>query len=520
MSAGKCGAPCCTEPIHVSLQLGPNRDHLLSSNAAPLDPEIPLIREIVDDSQARVDALNSRIDALRATVDRLIKERDTLVDDVERHSAVLAPIRRIPPEIICEIFAWMPQSSRRIDDTPVEQPPWWLGHICRSWREIALGDSRLWRSFNILHTPAHPHQAAYPQSMIETQLLRSANTTLAIKLHWREYDAYDDNPALTTLLASSNRWGSILLRTQGKTSRTALLDVLRGLKGQLSQLQTLEFGSDGNEEYSSGSSVQWDAFSIAPRLRHVFLTNSRNEQYSPNVLLPWRQITRYRGVFSLARQLDILQNSPNLVECTIGFDDPNETHDDVMVTLPHLRRLFADWTVLVSHLTLPALAELFTLGAVYPLLPFIHRSSCRLTTLVLTNSFSEGLIPILQTSPSLEYLHFEQVLAEPHTTGVLFTAMTVFGTSPDILPNLSSFVYACTKCKDISSLDRLFPMIRSRLNPQLPCRLAFVRFYSPRSIIAFQKAMLAGIRTLTDAILDVKYLDHSEGQSLATRNRP
>ncbi|KAJ7508295.1 hypothetical protein B0H11DRAFT_1952381 [Mycena galericulata] len=520
MSAGICGAPCCAEPIHVSLQLGPNRDHLLSSNTAPLDTDIPLIRKIVEDSQVRADALNSRIDALRATVDQLIEERDTLVDDVQRHNAVLAPIRRIPPEIVCEILAWMPQSNRRIDDTPVEQPPWWLGHICRSWRETALGDSRLWRSFNILHTPTHPHQAAYSQSMIQTQLLRSANTTLTIKLHWREDEVFDDSPALATLLASSNRWECIFLRTQGETSRTALLDVLHGLKGQLSQLHKLEFWSDGDEEYSSESSVRWDAFSIAPRLRHVFLTNSRSEQYSPNVLVPWQHITRYRGVFNLARQLDILQNSPNLVECAIGFDDPNETHDDVMVTLPHLRRLFADWTVLVSHLTLPALAELFTIGAVYPLLPFIHRSSCRLTTLVLTNSSSEGLMPVLQASPLLEYLHLGESFAEPPTTGVLLTAMTVSGTSADILPNLTSFVYACTTCEDSSSHDHLFPMIRSRLDPQLPCRLAFVRFYSPGSITAFQQAMLAGIRTLKDANLDARYLDRSEGRALVSQNRP
>ncbi|KAJ7508330.1 hypothetical protein B0H11DRAFT_1847791 [Mycena galericulata] len=516
MSGGKCGALCCadSEP-HVSLRASPNCDHLFSSNAAPLDSEIPLIRQIVVESQAYVDALNFRIQALRATMDELIAKREKVVDHIQLHNAVLSPIRRVPPEIVCEIFTWMPESTRMMDDTPVKQPSWWLGHICRSWREIALADSRLWRSFTIFQSPEYPHEVAYPQSMIQTQLLWSANSPLAIEFDWDQAETFGNSPVLDTLLACSNRWGSIRVRCHCDTSRT-ILDVLSGLKGQFSQLQTLEFIIDGDPEYPS---QQWDIFSIAPRLSNVLLTNSVVGQYSPNFLIPWQQITRYRGVFSLARHLDIFQDSPNLVECGIGFDELNGVHGDVMVTLPHLGRLFAEKSVILSHLIIPPLAELFTEGAVDPLLPFVHRSSCRLTTLVLTScSSSEGLIPVLEASPSLQLLHFDDGLAEAHTAGVLFTAMTVFGTSRDILPNLTSFAYGTDARRlDTSTYDSLFHMIRSRLQPELAYRLLFVRLYS---ISDLQEPMLAGIRTLTDASLDVKFLDWMEWRMLTSKNRP
>ncbi|KAJ7509486.1 hypothetical protein B0H11DRAFT_1250639 [Mycena galericulata] len=527
MSGVKCAAPCCAEVPHVSLQLEVGWNHLLSSNTVPSGAEIPLIRRNCVESQTRLDGLNCRIDALQATLDqlveeraKLVEERAKLVDDIQRHIAVLAPIRRVPPEIVCEIFSWIPQSTRKIGVTLVDQPSWWLGHICSSWREIAVGESRLWRTFNILHSWGHPLQFTYPQSMLQTQLLRSASAPLAIILNWSSNEIVEmsaDRLVLGTLLASSNRWESIRVHCYSATSRTILLDALRGLKGQLSQLKTLEFINEGD---TSPPLDQSDIFSIAPRLTDILLTDSRTAQYSPNFLVPWRQITRYRGVYSLAQQLEIFQNSSNLVECGVSLDYQNEAQGDVLVTVPYLRRLFAESTVSLSHLTLPALAELFTQGPVDPILPFIHRSSCWLTALVLTSFFSsKGLIPVLETSPSLELLYLDEQLAEPPTTGALFTAMTASRTSSDILPNLTSFAYGTSSANnDASWHESLFPMIRSRLQPELSCRLSFVRLYGYNN--AFREALWIGILALTDTCLDIESLDWHEGQLLVMKNRP
>lgn len=220
----------------LGISVAPSHTHLPENNDPPLETEIPSIKKIIIDSQARVDALNCRIDAIRATMDALVDERHKLVVHVQRYSAVLAPIRRVFPELIYEIFAWASKCSRRIGPNIVNQPPWWLGHICRSWRAIALGDSSLWRFFDVFHTWNYPHQDAYPQIMIETQLLRSATAPLAIDLKWHSGDTLGPSPMLDFLFLHSNRWESLHVSCHSAVTSTTLLDILRVLKGQFVHL--------------------------------------------------------------------------------------------------------------------------------------------------------------------------------------------------------------------------------------------------------------------------------------------
>ncbi|KAJ7847564.1 hypothetical protein B0H14DRAFT_3867420 [Mycena olivaceomarginata] len=67
----------------------PAFDHLLGTNEAPAEIEIPVIQPIITDRRLRVDALSARIDILRATRDRLITERDKMAEHVKQCTAVL-----------------------------------------------------------------------------------------------------------------------------------------------------------------------------------------------------------------------------------------------------------------------------------------------------------------------------------------------------------------------------------------------------------------------------------------------
>ncbi|KAJ6595071.1 hypothetical protein DFH09DRAFT_887300, partial [Mycena vulgaris] len=60
---------------------------------------------------------------------------------------VLSPIRRIPPEILAEIFLNCRQNSRASEFYSITDPseaPLLLGRVCSSWRVIAHGTPRLW----------------------------------------------------------------------------------------------------------------------------------------------------------------------------------------------------------------------------------------------------------------------------------------------------------------------------------------------------------------------------------------
>ncbi|KAJ6476394.1 hypothetical protein C8R45DRAFT_378831 [Mycena sanguinolenta] len=88
-------------------------------------------------------------------------------------------LHRVPPEVVCEIFALSlcPEAGQD-EDAFGKKPPWQLGHICQSWRFAALGYPPLW---NVITIP--PHDSEQLWAMIEIQLLRSANG--ALDVYWQ-----------------------------------------------------------------------------------------------------------------------------------------------------------------------------------------------------------------------------------------------------------------------------------------------------------------------------------------------
>ncbi|KAJ7112107.1 hypothetical protein C8R44DRAFT_985125 [Mycena epipterygia] len=346
--AEKRGAPTTTAD---ELPVAPiDLSHLLISND-PLDAQIPFIQQIITLTQLRVDALNARIDALTssAIMDQLLLECDKAAELVVQCSGVLSPIRRVPPELICEIFSWTSPCTRNIGKNTVAHPPWHLGHICRSWRDTALVYPPLWNSINILHSTRYPHENSFPLSMIETQLIRSANAPLLLDFDWRGQS--DNTPLLTSLVLHCERWTSIRFSKHPSN----LFHLLRPVQGRLPQLQSLELVDTVTYMPTVEESDLPDIFSSAPNLREVCLTGPGFNEYSPDLTIPWTQITRYRGAYdSIGDQLDILESASNLIECGITCDD-QETDDARIITLPHLRRLYVEKLFFAepSHRTTP-----------------------------------------------------------------------------------------------------------------------------------------------------------------------
>ncbi|KAJ7925597.1 hypothetical protein B0H13DRAFT_2569433, partial [Mycena leptocephala] len=139
--------------------------HLLRSNDVPLEADIPSIRNIISEGQSRERALTAQMAALEAEILRLegaikrlkrqrsesitqLKQRRTeTMNYIRQHHAVISPVRRVPPELIAEIFALTLASPRAWDAKDMmKQPPWRLSQICRSWRYTALSFPPLWSS--------------------------------------------------------------------------------------------------------------------------------------------------------------------------------------------------------------------------------------------------------------------------------------------------------------------------------------------------------------------------------------
>ncbi|KAJ7210216.1 hypothetical protein B0H12DRAFT_958752, partial [Mycena haematopus] len=111
----------------------------LNSNEVPLDSEIPTIRSGISKIDASLACIHDEIVQLQSRLKQLEAERERLASYRAQSCAILSPLRRMPPEILGEIFLWT------IPALPDQRySPWFLTHICCRWREIAVSSPLLW----------------------------------------------------------------------------------------------------------------------------------------------------------------------------------------------------------------------------------------------------------------------------------------------------------------------------------------------------------------------------------------
>ncbi|KAJ7113991.1 hypothetical protein C8R44DRAFT_710391 [Mycena epipterygia] len=183
----QCGAlPIDSRPgeFDLNVNVSPTtlaRQQILSTtNEPPRSAEVTFIRCVVSKTGARLAHLDDEIARLRDRLHELEEERGPLATYHAQNKAILSPLRRMPLELLGEIFSWtLPtlrtarHSRRRGDFT---DSPWVLAQICSRWRAVALSIPSLWSLVVINFSWTW----MYPLSMIETQISRAQT----LKVHF------------------------------------------------------------------------------------------------------------------------------------------------------------------------------------------------------------------------------------------------------------------------------------------------------------------------------------------------
>ncbi|KAJ7029360.1 hypothetical protein C8F04DRAFT_42353 [Mycena alexandri] len=137
----------------------------LSSNDSPDTAQVST--HLANQDFSTLKAERSRVDtailAPKAEQMAIVDEECDLRAELRLCAGILSLIRRVPPEILAEIFLYFAPvldvdhfDARR--DPFAEDPmglcmtaeiPWHLGQICRSWRTVALSLRSLWSTFDL-----------------------------------------------------------------------------------------------------------------------------------------------------------------------------------------------------------------------------------------------------------------------------------------------------------------------------------------------------------------------------------
>ncbi|KAJ7679129.1 hypothetical protein DFH06DRAFT_505619 [Mycena polygramma] len=505
----KCGAPASLIALATSTldppTPPPDLARFLHGNNAPLDGEIPFLRNSLSAAQKRVDALDLAVEHAREVLEELMRKRKDTVDVVSQHRGALSPVRRMPEEMLCEIFGWSLVADL--------QSPWRLARVCQTWRNTALEYGHLWSAINL------PCLVSSNSALVklEAQLQRSGNADLNVRIVERTVVI----SMLQLAVRQSHRWRTLQLALSNDTSAYEL----RALWHYIDSFPRLEL-LVLFDHYDLSIP---DVFAVAPELRKVILTDIDFKCDSERVAVPWSQITHYRAKYTLQRHLEILTAAHNLQECSIGFEEPDVTPLNTIV-LPHLRRLRTNHHHLLRHITAPALEDLvlnlqahilgeedlvlseaWTTPVSQILLPFAGLK--RLT--LFSCQHIRLLIPILRNLPLLTHLVVASGSVRFAAEGgsfwfpaSLFDALRDRASPEPLCPNLTSIVYGYGQG---FVPDPFFAMVQSRF----PGRLSFVRIYNnkddPSSVSdAVSKAIRTGMETLCAAGLDAAYVRYDD----------
>ncbi|KAJ7634596.1 hypothetical protein FB45DRAFT_470177 [Roridomyces roridus] len=129
----------------------------LGTNYCPTPDDTIEIKALLREPLLQMKRLDTKIAELQQALNKLIGERESLKTHVQAYKALLSPVRRMPADIMQEIFLMcLPTHRNCVMDA--RETPLLLGRICGAWRTLSLGTPRLWANLHIVDRGEPPRQ--------------------------------------------------------------------------------------------------------------------------------------------------------------------------------------------------------------------------------------------------------------------------------------------------------------------------------------------------------------------------
>ncbi|SJL12616.1 uncharacterized protein ARMOST_16045 [Armillaria ostoyae] len=389
--------------------------------------------------KSRLAELETRIADAQAKLDVLLQERDSLVWNLQRCTDVLNPVRRLPSDVLREIFAHSmtgPENSYSfvggINPTARISVPcqWRIGRVSMNWKHTALTYPRMWSMIDFTFW-AYTNSRGKPRTddrlplgvarLLAMHIYRSANHLLRVRLH-----GDIPEPLLLILISASYRWKHLCLDGHHLRTVDSPLDAL------------LSFQYILNESYGFETiHEQLPLLRDVTSLRRLIVDKLYPVVRPGIVIIPWTQICSVVvtesfpdkdaiALVQLAPKLDTVEFL-NVNHCPLdpSRPKPDSAHSvslksfSLNVKLPDSvhgpsTKYPSTVTVLFDSLTLPAL-EHFRIdfggacGLSESITSLLRRSQCVLKRLALIGASTDDLEELIGAD---EFQNLEEFLIE------------------------------------------------------------------------------------------------------------
>ncbi|KAJ6594635.1 hypothetical protein B0H19DRAFT_1096291 [Mycena capillaripes] len=314
--------------------------HQFNTNYVPSDGEIESIREDLVSRAQELERLDERIRELSV-------QRDKIQAYVDSHKALISHPRRLPVDILREIFvACLPTSRNAV--MSAQEAPLLLCRICSAWRTIARSTPRLWAS---LHVPF--------SFVFSKEPLR-----LPAVAQWLELSGAC--PISLSVHDCGEGWN---LNPWTTSSERALTQSLAAVSARLRHVEFIDLSTHTARELAEMRTPQLESFTFtgqvsflttlslvtSPCLRTVTLypmlgSEPGSVQIHESILgipLAWEQLTHltiHRRQLPFRTIIALLERCTQLISLLFSPDDTDEEADwgSGQISLPHLRTFAVD----------------------------------------------------------------------------------------------------------------------------------------------------------------------------------
>ncbi|TDL23840.1 hypothetical protein BD410DRAFT_787134 [Rickenella mellea] len=353
--------------------------HLLNTTRVPTAAEAETVRQIIEEGYVELWKLRNQATAVKNKLSNLLAKYELTEKRIKAHAAILAPIRRLPQEVLSEIFFYcLPARGDHLKTFSFHEAPLLLCQVCVHWRVIARRTPRLWSTLTISN-PSYDNGESFSKGAkaVKLWISESSSRPFSVEIKYKRpdrdldyystYNGYEDGVkrVLGAIENSSHLWTSMI----GVAPCCAINQFVRLMNtGKTPLLEELDLTLDGydqnyfqplklNMTNLQMRTIAIRGLSILPTFNEVNLVNLHV------LVISNRHSGRKR--FSLDNFWECMTHCPSLHELTLSVETSAEYQAPIQtLELPLLKActLYFDSRVdpgpFLDKLCFPALSTL------------------------------------------------------------------------------------------------------------------------------------------------------------------
>jgi hypothetical protein len=503
----KCGHTVAND---IELPTTPVPD-LLGGHYIASESQAQMICDTISAAQADISRLDDEITRLHAVLDGLTHKRDALQIYTHLHTALVAPIRRLPPEVLSEIFLCY-EDENNVSPPRLNKAPLLLGGVCSRWRTIALSTPRLWNSFALTIRPKYLKSDAM---LAKTWLARAGTCPLTIRLGSRGDYQNPMRLLMKVFLLHCEQWYDIHISIP-----LPVLESLTPAKNRLPRLQRLSL--------DVGLYEPLHIFECAPRLQWLKLASDLDPSM---VKVPWNQIEYFdTGKRKIDHCLKLLRATSNLETCVVDLIslEPSQSHSSVELLRLRSMTIRGNPTHFFDTLVSPKLHEISITESYWTatsqLVSLLSRCSLAKLSLNLRSLSDNEMIQVLQACPSLVQLDLcYQHMSTSFLTQFAYRRTPENSTTQQLVPMLHTMniTYCGTEFNIPDFADAIQSRIISNIEGLASDRIAGLQTVTicyKRAYHSPSMPTLSRLHQLKETGLEISFLQ--DGKDILARSIP